>query len=466
MDRATWPHPRLRSCAHAPATALDEKPAVDWIRDQAQLGAPLSQRLESIYAGRTGKQFYVSLASGVGNPSFDHELAYSQIKFPDPGFQLLALFRWWNIMQYWAPNRDRAGQDWTAVLADFIPRLALAKNKDAYQLALFELIAKANDTHANLWSSLAVRPPVGDCAVPATFRFIDNKLVVYRTDSVATNVQPGDVVDSLDNASISSLVQEWSPYYADSNEAARQRDLAANMTRSNCVPASFNITRNGHPQRISAARIRYKPAFVTHDQPGETFRMLSPDVAYVKLSSVKTEDVPKYFEKAKDTKGLIIDIRNYPSAFMPFAMGAYLATKPTAFVSFTFPDLANPGAFHFADGPWIQPGREHYSGKVVILVDETSQSQAEYTAMALRAMPNSLVVGSTTAGADGDVSSIPLPGNLSTMISGIGVFYPDRQPTQRVGIVPDVVVMPTVQGIAAGRDEVLETAIRIVDGKK
>ena len=156
-------------------------------------------------------------------------------------------------------------------------------------------------------------------------------------------------------------------------------------------------------------------------------------VAYVELSNIKTSDVPAYFERAKSTKGLIVDIRNYPSAFMPFVMGAYLAVKPTAFVNFTFPDLANPSAFRFGGGPLIQPGPSHYGGKVVILVDETTQSSAEYTAMALRAMPNAVVVGSTTAGADGDVSAISLPGGLSTMISGLGVFYPDHRPTQRVG---------------------------------
>jgi len=152
------------TCVPAPSGDLSIKPALDWIHDRSMLGEPLSGRLESVYAGRTGKQFYVSTAPGAGNPSFDHELAYSQITFPDSGYQLLALFRWWNILQYWAPNRDAAGQNWPAVLADFIPKLALAKDKTAYQLALFELIAKANDTHANLWSSLAARPPVGECA--------------------------------------------------------------------------------------------------------------------------------------------------------------------------------------------------------------------------------------------------------------------------------------------------------------
>jgi C-terminal processing protease CtpA/Prc len=74
------------------------------------------------------------------------------------------------------------------------------------------------------------------------------------------------------------------------------------------------------------------------------------------------------------------------------------------------------------------------------------------------------VIGSTTAGADGDVSQFGLPGGLSTMISGLGVFYPDKKPTQRVGIVPDVEVKPTIAAIRAGRDELLEEAVRRILG--
>ena len=68
------------------------------------------------------------------------------------------------------------------------------------------------------------------------------------------------------------------------------------------------------------------------------------------------------------------------------------------------------------------------------------------------------------AGADGNVSPIALPGGLRTAISGIGVFYPDKRPTQRVGIIPDVTVRPTLAGVRAGRDEVLEVGLRQILG--
>jgi hypothetical protein len=147
-----------------------------------------------------------------------------------------------------------------------------------------------------------------------------------------------------------------------------------------------------------------------------------------------------------------------------FALGQLLIDKPTEFVRFTRGDLANPGAFHWGSPLSLTPQKPHYAGKIVILIDEVSQSQAEYTTMAFRSAPGAFVIGSTTAGADGNVSNIPLPGGVHSMISGIGVFYPDKKPTQRIGIIPDEVVKPTIAGIRDGRDELLEAAMRHVLG--
>ena len=160
----------------------------------------------------------------------------------------------------------------------------------------------------------------------------------------------------------------------------------------------------------------------------------------------------------------MIDIRNYPASSWCSLWAASWSAEPTPFVRFTKGDPANPGAFVWTDPVLLQPTTPGYEGKVVILVNETSMSQAEYTAMALRAGPRAMVVGSTTAGADGNVSNIPLPGGLKLMMSGIGVFYPDKTPTQQVGIVPDLVVTPTIDGTVAGRDEVLEEALRQILG--
>ena len=82
--------------------------------------------------------------------------------------------------------------------------------------------------------------------------------------------------------------------------------------------------------------------------------------------------------------------------------------------------------------------------------------------MALRVAPEAVVIGSQTAGADGNVSRINLPGGIQTMISGIGVYYPDGTETQRIGIVPDIEIKPTIAGFRDGKDELLEKAIKVI----
>ena len=45
----------------------------------------------------------------------------------------------------------------------------------------------------------------------------------------------------------------------------------------------------------------------------------------------------------------------------------------------------------------------------------------------------------------------------------IGVYYPDGKETQRIGIVPDIEIKPTIAGIRSGRDELLEKAIELIN---
>ncbi len=446
-------------------------PRLDWIQDVESLGPALSRQLQSIHTYRFSgdEQFYVSQTPGIGNPVFDRELAYDGQRPPDAGFRILALLRLWNIIEYWFPYRDQIDDDWQALLREFLPRFVAADGWDAYRLELMAFIARIQDTHANLWSELDVRPPRGDCYWPVALRFVDGRATVVAFNDEEqgrdSGLEIGDVIEAIDGRPVDSLIDSWSPYYCASNRTTLLRDIVRFLPRGECGESTLKIDRRGRSRTVRAARIAgmgRKP--VPHDRPGETFQLLSADVAYLKLSSIRAEDVVGYIEQAAGTRGLVIDIRNYPSEFVVFALGSRLVEEPTPFARFTVGDLDNPGAFTWTQPLSLHPQTPGYRGKVAILVDEVSISQAEYTAMALRAGPQAVVVGSTTAGADGNVSRIPLPGGLWTMISGIGVFYPDKTPTQRVGIVPDIVVTPTIDGIREGRDEVLEEALRHILG--
>lgn len=463
---------KIKECSPCAALPLDTHltPDIVWIRDVASLGRDLSGGLVSIHRNRPlgAEHYYVSFMPRVGNPVFSSEASYAQQASPDAGFRLLGLFRFWNIIQYWFPYRDVIGEDWDRVLVEFIPRLMAAENQTDYRVAMLELSARIHDTHANLRRHLAVQPPHGDAQLPVIVRFIEDKAVVtgysHAELGPATGLRVGDVIERIDNAPVDSLLVTWRRYYSASNEPTRLRDIARKLTRGDVGRVRVTGMRADGPFVVTAARVPVAQLDVakerTHDRPGEAFQLLSDSVAYLKLSSVVSAETSEYIRRASNTKVLIVDIRNYPKEFVVFTLGGHLVALPTKFARFTRADGANPGAFQWSDGMALQPRQPQYTGTVVVLVDETTQSQAEYTAMALRAGPKAIVVGSTTAGADGNVSSIPLPGGIASTISGIGVFYPDGTPTQRVGIVPDVEVRPTIRGIREGRDEVLEAGVR------
>lgn len=445
---------------------------LDWIDNSALLGDFLSAYLRDVYDNRmrASEQRYVGIASqGTPNPIFVNESEYAGMLLPNGGFRLLALFRLWNIIEYWFPYRDIIGEPWLNVLYEFIPPLYDAQSRADYVRALLQVFARINDTHANLWGGYTeVQPPLGNCRMPVNIRFIEGSATISGyTDTVlgpASGLDIGDVILEIDGGIVSDLIEQWSPYYPASNEPTRLRDIANNMTRGACRSAELRVQRGSNlidasVERVPSDNLDLSMGF-RHDLPGNTFQMLRPDVAYIKLSSVKVDEVEQYINDAQGTVGMVIDIRNYPNEFVVFELGSHLVNTPQDFARFTMVDLNNPGAAVWFS--WVmrqQPRLPYYDGRIAILVDEVTQSQAEYTTMAFRIANDVVVIGSTTAGADGNVSDIPLPGNLRGLISGLGVFYPDKSPTQRIGIIPDIVVEPTIAGISEGRDEVLDRAI-------
>jgi C-terminal processing protease CtpA/Prc len=105
-----------------------------------------------------------------------------------------------------------------------------------------------------------------------------------------------------------------------------------------------------------------------------------------------------------------------------------------------------------------------YQGKVVMLINEDAASQAEHTCLFFEAATAVTFIGTPTMGANGDVTTMVLPGNLVVRFTGHNVRHADGRQLQRVGIQPTVEVAPTIRGVIDGRDEVLEAAIQYLRG--
>lgn len=467
------PKPELcKDCKTIANESYEIKPDYGLLFDKKIFKASLLEKLEYIKENRnTGRNYYVIMNPSTSNPIFKNENPYLKMSYSDVGYRILALYRYWAMINYFFPYKDAIGQDWNNVLKKSLPEFVDVKNELDYSKAVLKLIASVNDTHANLWSgSKALNQFKGKYGAPLQAKFIEQKLVItaLHTDTldVKGKLKVGDIITSIQNKDVAELIKEYLPLTAASNYDTQLRDLPNNyLLRSNENSLKIKVERDGKSFEYDLPMGKLMQVYKDPDfEKAEAFRLINENIGYVfpgKYKNAKLREIIKLFA---NTKGIIIDMRCYPSDFMPFTFGNYIKSASTPFVKFSIGNPAYPGAFKFSNA--INNGEmnhDNYKGKVVIIVNSTSQSQAEYTTMAFQSSPNVKVIGSKTAGADGDVSPIVLPGGLRTMISGIGVFYPDGKPTQRVGVRIDEVIYPTINGIKEGKDELLEKAIETLN---
>lgn len=461
----------ISNCSNCKPTEKNAflKPDLAWIYGQNE---ELKNKLIYIYNNRLqGQHYYIALFPGARNPNFTNENPYAYKSFPDAGYRLLALYRYWNMINYFFPYKHLMDEDWNVKLKEYIPLFVNATDELEYELTAVQLIGDIHDTHANLWGGGdKIEKWKGTNYPPFHVRFVENKLTVvdYYNEELKNDVglKIGDVITKIDGVPVEEIINATSKYYPASNNPTRLRDISTDIVRSNSDQIEIEFISEKSTAQTKILKLYPKDSLKVYrwypTSEEKSFKMLDDNIGYVTLQTIQKEDISKIKKEFKNTKGIVIDIRNYPSTFVPFSLGSYFVSSSTPFAKFTKGIVNNPGEFKFTKTLKIHRGLRTYKGKLVVLVNEFSQSQAEYTAMAFRAGDNTTIIGSTTAGADGNISSITLPGGLTTMISGIGVYYPNGEETQRIGIVPDIEVKPTVSGIINGKDELLEKAIEVI----
>ncbi|MDR2270152.1 MAG: hypothetical protein LBF27_04520 [Sphingobacterium sp.] len=410
---------------------------------------------------------YIDYSEGAGNPQF-YEYSYKTVQLADVGFRLLGLFRYWNAMQYFNPNQKLSEQPWDQVLTDFIPLFVGAETKASLDGTYLKLFSKINDTHAFSYLSDYYHKGIfGPRGVGFTSDFIQDQLVVTRlSDDQFKNgqeLQVGDIIMEIAGEPISGMIDSLKPYVAASNESALKRDLPSRMLRTADSLLMLKIHRDGKesvfyiPTRAIES-IKYSDA-----ESKPAIRKMKGGILIVDIGVFKDSDTQRLKDSLQGQRGLILDYRNYPSASMHDELRDMIFPSEKDFVRFSTSKGMRPGLFKYTDP--VRAGAVNpkaFTGKIVILVNERAQSASEFQVMAFRTIPGSMVVGSQTAGADGNISWLPLPLGYSTAFSGIGVYYPDKSETQGIGIVPDKIIYPTIKGIRKHQDEVLQAGIDLI----
>jgi C-terminal processing protease CtpA/Prc len=423
----------------------------------------------------------------IANDNFDFvpkDPKYSKERYPNIGYRAIAAAKINTVIHYFFPNKKLMDSDWDSITKLFISPIVLAKDSVEYQYAVHSYYANIQDGHGYIGGSLINKFINGGPERAAmTGSIVEGKFVITNVydDSLAIKLefQKGDIITKRNGKDVTELINTFKKYRAHSNDVTGG-SYASSMVcvGQDLTEGTFTILKqNGKSVDVKVPfNNKYSIQYRTNTSGRKNqkmMRFLNPDIGYVDLDRLDAASVDDMFEMFKNTKAIVFDMRGYPNG-TAWSIAPRLTNKSVIAAKFTrldqhIPkildensDISNTETWttFFQNTPVPDPLKKRYLGKTVMLINEETQSQAEHTGLFLKAANGTKFIGSQTAGANGDVTNFTIPGNLTLNFSGQTVWFPDGTQLQKTGLKPDIFVRPTIKGIRAGKDEVLERAIK------
>jgi len=479
----TSPTAEISKCNDSDTRNFD----IRWISDDNLLKKDQKAYLKGLVNPTNAPGTYYTHADTTSiRYSGSNEKVYKD-KNGDVNYRILSLFRAWNVIEYFYPYKYSTSRKWDDVLTAFIPKFINAGTELDYTKVLMEFSASIEDTHSHIDPS-PYSEVFGTFGAPFTFQIAENQIVVTKPidDAVCikNGINWGDVITHVDGKTIDAAIAEKSKYLSASNNAVKIRDAYRYMFAG--FKGSFTI--KGYDknkvaftktiQRIDRSSTAWFEAglpddqLISYDAKSQKIiysQITKDNIGYIEFSLLKHKDIDSIMTGMKNTRGIIFNLRGYNDDGSLLKTFNYLLPEPKWFGISSKVDYTQPGRFCYDDFI-ISPrykfigktNPDAYKGKVVVLINENTQSAEELWAMVFKTVPGVTFIGSQTAGADGTETPIVLTDGRELIFSGLGIFYPEKTETQKVGIVPDIVVKPSIRDLQNNIDPLINKAIEVI----
>ncbi|MEO8705403.1 MAG: S41 family peptidase [Kofleriaceae bacterium] len=448
-----------------------------WGPPAADVKAPAAElrtRAIALAKGLAGKPAIAKPRKVLALPQLrvSNDNDYADQPLPSRPLRLLAGIRIWAVLELFNPYRYLIG-DWERPLREALPRLDAAADVQAYEQALRELAVRAGDGHINVRRPGA--PPRSIVAVMA--RLVEGKLAITRiVDPVIAKQEKlaiGDVIETIDGKPTAAVMAAKRPATGGSTEDARDQRLAgALFGGDDGTTIKLGVRSGGTLRDVTLTRRAALSALLAIPSTAPHWKTLANNIGYVDLTLLTVPEVDAMFAALAKTRAIVFDMRGYPNG-TAWSIAPRVNTRKAKFgAQFLMPLVSGDSAgsdprMRFIQPiPPLPPGASIYAGKIVVLIDERAISQSEHTCLFLQETAGATFVGSPTAGANGDVTQVRLPGGLRMTFTGQEVRHFDGKQLQKVGIQPHILIRPTLAGLRAGKDELLDRALALlVTGK-
>jgi C-terminal processing protease CtpA/Prc len=466
----------------APIAALkdveyfDKNFDLNWFNNKL-FSKKLSKKLKFIEENRFQGEHYYLGAYGAQNVFAKNE-NFEKSNFNERNPRLLGFFTYWNLIEYFFPYKYVMDQKWDKTLEEMLPAIIAAKNEDEFFDAMEKTTVKINDSHCTFfkYGKKDLTSDKEKHYLPFKSKIIDKKIIVTQilADSLAEadGIKIGDVITKVNNKTIAEILLENRILVSASNEAYYLKNVMKLIESGFSDSITLEFFKDNKYTSKTMKWYDYHDSHRNEFKKGvlkkkEKFKLLDNNIGYVNMGEIKDRNIPAMIDNLKSTKAIVFDMRNYPNGTYR-EISNFLNNEEKEFAIYIRPDYTYPGKYKWDKGTksGIQNNKDNYKGKVIVLLNEDSISQSEWTAMCFQTAPNTTIIGSQTAGADGNVSDFDSIKEFYSRFTGLGVFYPDRRETQRIGIVPNIEIKPTIKGIQEGRDEVLDRALSFIETGK
>jgi carboxyl-terminal processing protease len=406
----------------------------------------------------------------------------------------------WNSVKnnHWDP--DLNGVDWDQARADLLPKIENAQTDNEARVAMNQLLERLEQSHFGIIPSSAY-----DQLEEESAEIIDEE--VESTDSesseddssdsgpgqagmnirlindqfLVTNVKPGSaadragvktgwIVESIRGREMQSLVKVVHDM-GGINRPETQAGLIAysriqgdagdklRMTFSDDLdePREITLTLDKAPGEM--AGIGALP-----ERPIEyEATTLNNGVGYFRLNMFMNPGkvLPAYQKFVKDhmdAPGIIIDMRGNFGGIILMAPGMINWLVSEKGLTMGTMKMRDPARGPFDIPLMLNPRKNSYKGKVAVLTDELSISNAEILAAGLKDIGRAQVFGQRTAG-------LVLPSTVERLPNGDGFQYAFASYStgggytlEGQGAIPDHEIQYTRQALLNGHDEILEAA--------
>lgn len=345
--------------------------------------------------------------------------------------RLLTLALYWTKMNFFNPYQELL-PSWDQTLLDLIPIFIQANSEEEFYMALLQMNARIEDSH----SEFNVFPLSMQNKIFGNY-FLNGVQLSNREDTVYVKaihpdayqgLRQGDVLLEVDGYAVKTLLDSITKigsfsYY---NVSRMMRMFARSKTTSR----SWKIKRGNESLNVI---VHYGEIDKVLSVPQTTNKEMYPDsMVYIMPEGLKQKELKVLLKEARKKAGVILDMRCYPKGHVA-TLSIFFSARYRHFATMRIVDTQRPGCFKYKKVKTSLMGRR-YKKPVTVIVSDRTQSASEYTVMAIQTNPNAKVVGTRTAGANGEVLSIHLPGGYTCVYSSTGVYYPDGQPNQKEGV--------------------------------